>query len=201
MKLSKYAQIVKQDQTCMVYTGDGMWLGARAAMYRADGLPEVHGIEQAAAILSLSEKKLDQMLFREIDLRVEPSELCRDDGTDEEMPAQDVEMQACKNGRTYKAIVAEDGELLFYDERYLDPLADDFKDGNYKVLTVRRMGNGTPYIAVKNGLELLALVLPVQLLDEKYMETLSNFTALCAGQRIRERNRKNERMENEENDD
>lgn len=201
MKLSKYAQIVKQDQTCMVYTGDGMWLGARAAMYRADGLPEVHGIEQAAAILSLSEKKLDQMLFREIDLREEPSELCRDDWTNEEMPAQDVEMQACKNGRTYKALVAEDGELLFYDERYLDPLADDFKDGNYKVLTVRRMGNGTPYIAVKNGLELLALVLPVQLLDENYMKTLSNFTALCAGQRIRERNRKNERMENEENDD
>lgn len=201
MKLSKYAQIVKQDQTCMVYTGDGMWLGARAAMYRADGLPEVHGKEQAAAILSLSEKKLDQMLFREIDLVEEPSELCLADGTNEEMPAQDVEMQACKDGRTYKALVAEDGELLFYDERYLDPLADDFKDGNYKVLTVRRMGNGTPYIAVKNGLELLALVLPVQLLDEKYMETLSNFTALCAGQRIRERNRKNERMENEENDD
>lgn len=201
MKLSKYAQIVKQDQTCMVYTGDGMWLGARAAMYRADGLPEVHGKEQAAAILSISEKKVDQMLFREIDLREEPSELCLDDGTYEEMPAQDVEMQACKDGRTYKALVAEDGELLFYDDRYLDPLADDFKDGNYKVLTVRRMGNGAPYIAVKNGLELLALVMPVQLLDERYMEKLSNFTALCAGQRIRERNRKNERMEESENDD
>lgn len=201
MKLSKYAQIVKLDQTCMVYTGDGMWLGTRAAMYRADGLPEAHGKEQAAAILSISEKKVDQMLFREIDLREEPSELCLDDWTNEEMPAQDVEMQACKKGRTYKALVAEDGELLFYDERYLDPLADDFKDGNYKVLTVRRMGNGTPYIAVKNGLELLALVLPVQLLDEKYMETLSNFTALCAGQRIRERNRKNEMTEEEENDD
>lgn len=200
MKLSKYAQIVKQDQTCMVYTGDGMWLGARAAMYRADGLPEVHGKEQAAAILSLSEKKLDQMLFREIDLREEPSTLCLDDWTNEEMPVQDVEIQACKDGRMYKALVAEDGELLFYEERYLDPLLDDFKDGKHAQM-VRRMPNGAPYIAVKNGLELLALVMPVQLLDERYMEKLSNFTALCAGQRIRERNRKNERMENKENDD
>ena len=201
MKLSKYAQVAKRDQTCIVYTGDGMWLAARGAMYRADGLPEIHGKDQVAAILSISEKKVEQMVFREVDLREEPSTLCLDDWTNEEMPAQDVEIQACKDGRMYKAMVAEDGELLFYEERYLDPLLDDFKDGNYKVLMVRRMSNGAPYIAVKNGLELLALVMPVQLLDERYMEKLSNFTALCAGQRIRERNRKNEMTEEEENDD
>lgn len=79
-----------------------------------------------------------------------------------------------------------DGDLLFYDENYLSPLSDVMKNSEYMAMTVRRAANGQRYIAVKDGFHILAIIMPVQVLCEKFLADLQEFEALCTEQFFRE---------------
>lgn len=51
------------------------------------------------------------------------------------------------------------------------------------------MAGGQPYLVVHDGLEVLAAVMPVQVVTEEYLADLSDFQALCTEQFYRERSR------------
>ena len=84
---------------------------------------------------------------------------------------------------------ADTGELIFYQEKLLYPIGDQIKDSDYIRYTARRMAGGQPYLVVHDGLEVLAAVMPVQVVTEEYLADLSDFQALCTEQFYRERSR------------
>jgi hypothetical protein len=193
MKLSKYAALAKREAYCTVFRveNDGVWLGVRGAIYRAPGLPDFYGEEQAGAILSLDEKQMGKVYLQEYDCESTADIIGYDlrDWAPGEQTTSPVSVSALVNKKIAAALRTNDGELLFYDENYLQPLADVLKDSDYLEMTVRRHPNGQRYIAVKDGFTLLAAFMPVRLVTTKYIGELQEFEALCMEQLLREQNR------------
>lgn len=193
MKLSKYAALVRREGLCSVFRvhNDGVWLGCKGAIYRAGELPEFSGREQTRAILSLDDKQMDKVYLREYDC-----EETRDvigynlrDYDPGEQATKPVAMVAAVKGIYASALRTNDGELIFYDDNYLAPLSDVLKDSDYLEMTVRRLPSGTRYIAVKDGFSILAVILPLQIISEKFLAELQEFEALCTEQLFRQRAR------------
>jgi hypothetical protein len=105
MKLSKYASLVKKEAYCTVYRteSDGVWLGSRAAIYRASGLPWIEGREQVRAVLSLDDKQMDKIFLQEFDC----ADLCDVQGMNlqdydaEEQDTKPVALQTCRSLRRF----------------------------------------------------------------------------------------------------
>lgn len=193
MKLSKYAALATCEAYCTVFRveNDGVWLGVRGAIYRAPGLPEFHGEEQAQAILSLDDKQMAKVYLQEFDCESMADIIGYDlrDWAPGELDTKPVSTVAVVSGKAAAALRTNDGELLFYDETYLQPLADVLKDSDYLEMTVRRHPTGRRYIAVKDSFTLLAAFMPVKIVTAKYIGELQEFEALCMEQLLREQNR------------
>lgn len=199
MKLSKYAGLVRKESYCSIFhiDNEGMWLGTQAAVYRAGELPEFSGREQTQAMLSLSDKQMEKIVLVEnhfestwnvlgYDLREYAAELT----------TKPVEMVAIARGDRVSALKTSDGELLFYNDGYLAPLEEDLSSG-YVEMTARRHVNGTWYIAVKNGLDILAIIMPMRVVSQEFIGKLQDFEALCTEQLLREQARAEKQVETE----
>lgn len=68
-------------------------------------------------------------------------------------------------------------------------LAEQIKESDYIRYTVRKMESGQRYLVVHDGFEVLAAIMPVRIVTEKYLADLSEFQALCTEQFYRERAR------------
>lgn len=191
MKLSKYAALATRQSYCAVYriANDGVWMGLRCALYRADGMPEIYGREQMRAILSLDSKQMDKIFLQEFDFEdtqnVSGFNLRHYD--ESEQTTKPVTVKAVVKGNYVSALLANDGELVFYDENYLQPLADVLKDSDYVEMTVRRLENGQRYIVVKDGFDILAIIMPMKVVNEEFLADLQEFETLCTEQLFRER--------------
>ncbi|MBQ3603933.1 MAG: hypothetical protein IJA02_08845 [Clostridia bacterium] len=79
-------------------------------------------------------------------------------------------------GRCLKAFVAENG-IVFIDSAYLAPLSDiSYENIRY---FERTSTQGTTYIAVKNGLELVAAIFPVKVIEDTFVAEINTFAQLC----------------------
>ena len=200
MKLSKYAALVRREAFCHVIhiENEGMWLGARGVLYRASELPECSGPEQVQAILSLSDKQMEKVVVKETDCESVGNVLGYDlhEYTREQV-TRPVDIVAMAKGiGEVCALKTSDGELLFYNNSYLAPIEEDIK-GGYMEMTARRHANGTWYIAVKNGMNVLAIIMPVKLVGPEFIGKLQDFEALCTEQLLREQKRAEEQVETE----
>lgn len=192
MKLSKYASLVKRCGRCIVarVEGSGLWLGTDSALYRATELPEPAGEDQVRAMLDLPEKAWNKVYMSE--LRAESAaEVLGMDLSPYAAGEQDADKQklmAAHNGlwcACYRC--REDGELIFFDEAALGPVMEELRCSDYIRFTVRRAKNGARYLAVHDGFDVLAAILPVQVLTEEYMTELAEFQALCTRQYWKDR--------------
>lgn len=194
MKLSKYAKLVKEGGYCSVVhaEGSGIWLGTRAALFRATELPDMVGEEQVRTVLDIPEKAWEKVHLEEkwvdsvhdiFGLNLADFETGEQDTTKLKMlAAPDGLWCACRRR-------ADTGELIFYQEKLLYPIGDQIKDSDYIRYTARRMAGGQPYLVVHDGFEVLAAVMPVHVVTEEYLVDLSEFQALCTEQFYRERSR------------
>ena len=85
----------------------------------------------------------------------------------------------------------EDGELFFYNEGLLLPLMDEIKKSDYVSYTVRRSKNGSLFMVVHDGMDVLGAILPVKIVTKEYLSDLAEFEALCAQQYYRDQERSN----------
>lgn len=194
MKLSKYAKLVKEGGYCLVIHAEdsGIWLGTRAALFRATELPDMVGEEQVRTVLDIPEKAWEKVHLEEkwvdsvhdiFGLNLSDFETGEQDTTKLKMlAAPDGLWCACRRR-------ADTGELIFYQEKLLYPIGDQIKDSDYIRYTARRTAAGQPYLVVHDGFEVLAAVMPVQVVTEEYLADLSDFQALCTEQFYRERSR------------
>lgn len=92
----------------------------------------------------------------------------------------------------------EDGELFFYDEGLLLPLMDEIKKSDYVSYTVRRSKNGSLFMVVHDGMDVLGAILPRKVVTKEYLSDLAEFEALCTQQYFRDQERAGDEEDPEE---
>lgn len=190
MKISKFVKLVKSSGRCIVadVKDSGIWLGNGYGFYRVTNLPRVQGREQVRTVLDVPEKA-----WKKVYLEEEKFESVRNvrginlaDYDEEEKRAEKLKMMAALDGIWAACCRCDDGELIFYRETLMEPIMDDVEDSDYIMFTVRRMTNGQRYLAVLDGMYLIAAIMPMQVLSQKYLASLAEFEAMCAEQLNRE---------------
>lgn len=187
MKISKFVSIIKSTGQCIViHAPSEVYLSSGYSIYKASEFPDITGKSQIAAVLDIEPKKLKKIhieekhcLSREDILGFDLSE-----GTVAgEMDITKLAVAAVVDENIYAAFCCKNNELIFFDEQLLAPLKDRIKDGEaYLSYTVRTHPEGHRYIVVKDGFEVLAAILPVKVLSERYLHCLRKFTAMCESQ-------------------
>ena len=194
MKISKYVKLVKSGGYCAVVhvAGSGIWLGARAAVFRATELPEMVGEEQVRTVLDMPEKAWEKVHLDEQwsgSVR-EVLGLNLADHEDGEQDTEKLRVMAAPSGIWCACRrCVEDGELIFYQEALLSPLAERIRDSGYIRHTVRKSESGQRYLVVHDGFEVVAAVMPMKVATKEYLADLSEFQALCTEQFCREQER------------
>lgn len=193
MKLSKYVGLVKRGGYCVVnhVENSGIWLGTREAVYRATELPDMVGEEQVGAVLDIDEKAWGKIYLRETESPGIHDVFGMDltENTSDEQNAKETQMQVNYKGYAATALICDDGELIFYDKGLAAPLADAMKNSDYIQTVVRRTRSGQRFVVIKDGLEVLAGIMPVQIVNQQFLADLAEFESVCVGQFMREKNR------------
>lgn len=197
MQVSKYAKLVKREGFCGIRTVgedgiDGVYLATRSAVFRDDRFPPVKIEERMAAVLDMQEKDWCKVSFSSADCEGPWSVMGMDlrDSIHGEKTAKKLEMAAVWKGGDVTALVCQDEELVFFDETLLAPVQKELGDSHYVEYRVRQTESGGRYVVVLNGFELVAAVMPVEVIDLDYLSRLQEFQTLCIQQFEREKIRK-----------
>ena len=194
MKLSKYVKLVKGGSYCLVaHVGNsGIWLGTRSAIYRATELPDMEGEDQVRTVLDIPEKAWVKICMEE-EYYAGTHDVCGMDlreFVDGEQNTKRIKMKAIYKDTYATGLICDDGELIFYDEAMSAPLIERFKNSSYISLVARKTMSGRRYIVVKDGFEVLAAFMTLEVLSGEFMESLDDFQAQCMVQFMKERKRR-----------
>ena len=170
MKIKKVAAVVSKERRIVVSDGAYcQWLQFRGAFYPLYGLPPLAKVS-FFKMFDIPADKWEKYYYNEIPL---PDGISFEDVCKEEQVLDRGRLRVVLSGRTLEPLVTSQG-LIFIDVRYLAPFADD---DNYE-LYERTATDGSPYIAVKSGMELAGVILPYEVVDEDFIETLTNLLDL-----------------------
>ena len=194
MKLSKYVKLVKSCGYCAVIhvAGSGIWLGTPNAVFRATELPEMEGEDQVRTVLDMTEKAWEKVYLKEsyaesihniFGMNLAEFE-------DGEQKTEKLKVLAVHKGVWATGLRCEgDGEIIFYNEALTAPISEEIKNGDYITYTVRKTSAGQRYVVVHNGFDVLAAIMPMQIVTQEYLADLAEFQALCTEQYYREKDR------------
>lgn len=193
MKLSKYVKLVKGGSYCLVahVENSGIWLGTRSAIYRATELPDMEG-DQVRTVLDVPEKAWSKIYLEERECAGTHDVLGMDlrEFVDGEQNTKRIKMKAIYQDTYATGLMCDDGELIFYDDAMVAPLMERFKNSSYIALVARKTLSGRRYIVVKDGFEVLAAFMTLEVLSKEFMESLDDFQAQCMMQFMREQQRR-----------
>ena len=204
MKLSKFANLVKNGGRCAVLhvAGSGIWLSTGTAIYRATELPDMEGSEQVRTVLDMTADAWKKVYLTEdwpesvsnvLGLNLAPYAQGEQDTEKLSSPIKTADTRPpcrCK----------VDGELIFYNEAYLAPLAEEIKKSEYIYYTARQTEAGQRYLVVHDGMDVLAAIMPMNILKEECINDLAEFQALCMEQFYKDKERREAVIEEAEDD-
>ena len=205
MKLSKFANLVKAGGRCAVLhvAGSGIWLSTGTAICRATELPDMEGSEQVRTVLDMTADAWKKVYLTEdwpesvsnvLGLNLAPY-------AQGEQDTEKLKVAAAPNGLWCSACRCKvDGELIFYNEAYLAPLAEEIKKSEYIYYTARQTQTGQRYLVVHDGMDVLAAIMPMNILKEEYIDDLAEFQALCMEQFYKDKERREAVIEEAEDD-
>ena len=118
-----------------------------------------------------------------------------------EQDTEKLKVAAAPNGLWCSACRCKvDGELIFYNEAYLAPLAEEIKKSEYIYYTAQQTEAGQRYLVVHDGMDVLAAIMPMNILKEEYINDLAEFQALCMEQFYKDKERREAVIEEAEDD-
>lgn len=186
MKISKFVQTIKSTGLCIVFHAPGeIYQSNGKAIYTAPEIPDITGMSQIAAVLDIDPKKLKKLVVQE--------ERCSDrahinghdlsERTSDELEVSKMDVAAVIDGNIYAAFLCHNnGEAIFFDESLLAPIKDRIKENDYIDYTARIHPKGHKYIIVKDGIEVLAAILPAKVISDHYIKDLRDFYLRCEEQ-------------------
>lgn len=178
MKLSKFANLVKNGGRCAVLhvAGSGIWLSTGTAIYRATELPDMEGSEQVRTVLDMTAHAWKKVYLTE-DWPESVSNVLGLNLAPYAQGEQDTEklkVAAAPNGLWCSAC------RCYY--------------------TARQTEAGQRYLVVHDGMDVLAAIMPMNILKEEYINDLAEFQALCMEQFYKDKERREAVIEEAEDD-
>ena len=173
MRIKAIAGICKKSKSiCLVdkESSDGkhtaQWVGDAGAFYPVDGLPymEMDGIFTIFEIAEVQKEKFSTQHLP----AVPEGGITFEDTAPYEARLESGDMTINADGRTLKPLQTSRG-LVFIDTKYLAPLAPLF---DFLEFYERQMASGRPYVAVKAGLILYAVIMPVNAIHDDFVKVL-----------------------------
>jgi len=146
------------------------WLGDGKSAYPLAGLPYMD-IENICAMFDITEKKRDKLYMRQMDA---PEDINLNDTDVMEGQLEDPKLCVRYDGRDILPLETSEG-IAFIQEKYLAPLDNT----EYRRLYERRSPDGRLYIVAKIGMIVQAIIMPMNLPDEGFMELLDGLTRQC----------------------
>ena len=171
--------------------GGGLWLSNGYAVYKATGLPDSVDSETILAVLDFDSKTAQKIRVQEKSVESVYNLLGLDlsDEMEQDISASRNSITVAYKGKIATALLCRDGELVFYNEAHATPLMDVFRESDYVQTVVRRTESGMPYVVIRDGMETLAGILPIQMISQSFLSELQDFEQRCADQFVRERYR------------
>lgn len=177
MKLKKVAALCSQIGAFYLYDQADrqgeivcQWLGDGNAVYPIAGLPYME-MDHVCAMFDIPAKKQEKMIFRHT---VAPESINWEDSDQEERQLDDPKLCLRYGGREVLPLRTSAG-ITFIQEKYLAPL-DSLE---YLRLYERRSRSGGVYIAAKIGMVVQAVIMPVDIVNEDFVDKMDELTEMC----------------------
>ena len=128
--------------------------------------------ESLLTIFDVPEKDRDNYFVKTLGV---PAGISFEDTDETERHVEREGISIIYSGRTLKPIRTTRG-LVFIESRYLSPVADVL---DVLELYERRTAEGTPYIVAKAGFLLQAVIMPYDVINQQFVESLQDLTREC----------------------
>lgn len=173
MKMKSIVSICKHSKIFYLFDDEnGMqWLGDGGAIYPLLKMPPLNP-ENIFTVFDIPGKQAIDMFVKQKPI---PESIDLQDVAKCEEILTPHKMEIRYNGRIFQSFHTSQG-IQFIDKKYLAPLSD-YKD--MLQLYERKDKDGRIYIAAKNGLLLVAVIMPFKVIDEKFVEEVRIFTQDC----------------------
>lgn len=177
MKIKNIAAICKKNKYAVIYERYGesggviQYIGDGAAAYPVTGLPKLDK-ESLLTIFDVPEKQREDWFVQVAGI---PSKISFEDTDANEKPVEREAISIAYSGKTLKSLQTRRG-LVFIESRYLSPVADVL---DVLELYERRTAEGTPYIVAKAGFLLQAVIMPYDVINQQFVESLQDLTREC----------------------
>ena len=142
----------------------GQWLGTWGAVYKLSGLPLLSE-DHIPAFFELTEKQLEKISIKHDPL---PENANFDDTDPAEVALDDREMTLAYGKYIVRPLVTRQG-LELIDNEALTPLADV---ADHLMIYERRTASGQAYFALKMGLMIVGVVMPLNLIEDQFVESV-----------------------------
>lgn len=172
MKIKKSVDLCKKRGCFYLFVPEGgeQWISDGVGCYPLGDVPLLN-VDTLCTIFDIPDKAREKMVLRD---DVIPPGFCFDDVADNE--------SLCEQG----PLVLGDGKngvipyktsqgIQFINRKYMEPLEDSGDIAVYE----RMSPGGTLYFAVKRGMLLVALIMPYDMINEPFVESLKDLAALC----------------------
>ena len=172
MKIKKIESICKSDKSIVILkNGADQWLGDGEAMYKLDNMPPLDE-STILTLFDVAEKEREKYFIRgsESSIDLFPLGYNFSDADETEQIIERTPITVSFAGHTAIPFMSDIG-ALYIESRYLAPF---HKLENGYELYVRFTEIGSPYIAVKTGLLIIAIIIPCNtFFSQKYADALN----------------------------
>lgn len=164
MKVGKIIKLCKESRMILTVVHDGIqWIGNGHALYPLYHAPKLDK-ESICYAYDVPEEQQAKITYSEL---TDVETMCLDDYDEYESETERIPVTIIRNGYTLTPYKTEEG-MFFIDNKYLWPLNDEDEVRLYKRTS---KGNGT-YFAVKAGLVILGIIMPVDIVSEEFVSDI-----------------------------
>ena len=172
MKIKAVESLLKQTKFINLYDDDRcQWVSNGHACYPLRNMPLLDA-DSIFTMLDVPEDKKDKYIFRRDKLSATTLDFSYY-VVGERVFDRDL-LALSMGGKEIEALRSHGGGIIFFDTSFLRPFADEESVELYE----RHTRDGKSYIAVKTGLLLLGVNLPIRVINESFIEMLSDMTNL-----------------------
>ena len=184
MKIKQIVQLCRKSGKMIILRGndDVQWLGDGESMYPLYDAP-LYDESSLYAAYDINESQRSKILFKHAD--IEKMKICfaDEDATETQTDKSDISIEYAD--RKLAAFHTQEG-ILFLDKKYLAPL----KDMEGAEVFLRYTNDNMPYFAVKLGFMICGVIMPVNIIDEKFTEQLHSLYRQCELSLLNQREKK-----------
>ncbi len=172
MKIKKIVDLCKKRGYFYLFTPEGgeQWLSDGVGAYPLGDVPRLDE-DTLCALFDIPDKAREKMVFR---VQQAPSSLCFDDVAPGEVLCEQGALLLGEGKHGVIPYKTQQG-IQFIDRTHMEPL-----EGCGQLEVYERTSTaGTTYFAVKRGLTLVAVILPYDIINEPFVESLRTLAELC----------------------